>query len=128
MSKRAIFFAAAGLTVALLWAPLVSNLIPLFPVATSSMSWRAIQFLVGFASAVVLVLPIAIAARPVHFRHEATLGVVFLVSLAVLHLGFGGTTETLLEMFQLPDIWAFLIASACFFWLAPARKSVPRAA
>jgi|SRR5450755_1994591 hypothetical protein len=128
MSKRPIFFAVGGVAVALLWAPLVSNLIPLLPIATSRMSWRAIQFLVGLASAAVLVLPIVIALRPVYFRDGVILGLAFLVSHALLHLGFGGTTETLFAMFQFPDMWAFLIASACFFWLVRSRKAVPRAA
>ena len=107
MSKRPLAFIAAGFVVALLWTPLVSNLFPLLPIATSRFLWRATQFFVGLFSALVLVLPIAIAMRPVRVGHGAILLVAFLVSLTFLHWAFGGTTTTLIEMFQLPDIWAF---------------------
>ena len=122
MSKRPLAFIAAGFVVALLWTPLVSNLFPLLPIATSRFLWRATQFFVGLFSALVLVLPIAIAMRPVRVGHGAILLVAFLVSLTFLHLTFGGTTTTLIEMFQLPDIWAFFGLSACIFWLLSSRN------
>ncbi len=128
MSMRAITSVVAGLVAALLWTVLESSLISLFPVASSRLMWRATQFFVGLMSAVILVLPIVFVLRPVSYRHGLLFVAGFLASEIPLHLTFGGTTTSLVEMFQLPDTWAFLGTSVCLFWLASSFKVGPHAA
>ena len=128
MSTKAIVCAVAGVIVPLLWTPLESNLIQMLPLASSRLIWRATQAFVGFASAVILALPIAFALRPDSLRYGFIFVAAFLASSIFLHLAFGGSADTLLLMFQLPDLWVFLFSSFVFFWLASLRKAVHHAA
>ena len=128
MSKKAIAYVVAGLLVALLWTAVESNLIPMLPLAPSHLMWRATQAFVGFASAVILVLPVVLLLRPRSLRDGFLFIAGFLASEIPLHLTFGGTAQTLLAMFALPDIWVFLISSLGFFWWASTRNLTQHAA
>ena len=128
MSKKAIVCVVAGLLVPLLWTHIETNLIALLPVPSSHLMWRLTQALVGVATAVILVLPVVFLLRPTSLRYGLLFMSGFLVSEIALHLAFGGTVETLLGMFALPDPWTFLISSLAFFWLASPRGGQQHAA
>jgi hypothetical protein len=118
MSRRkAIICVIAGLVVPLLWTWLESSLITIVPLSPSRLLWRGTQALVGLASAVILALPVALALRPTSPSYGLFFVLAFLASEITLHLLFGGTTESLVMLFQLPDIWVFLVAAGGFFYL-----------
>jgi hypothetical protein len=128
MSKKTIAYVVAGLIVPLLWTPLESVLIPMFPIASSALVWRATQAFVGLVSAVILVLPIVLALRPDSLGDGFIFIAAFVVSSIALHLAFGGSVDTLLAMLRLSDLWLFLFVSLGLFWLVSSRKAVQHAA
>ena len=128
MAKRTVLCLVAGLVEPLLWTPLESLLLLLFPLPSSRLVFAAMQACVGFVSALILVLPLALALRPASFRLGVLFVAAFLVSVVVGHIAFGGTYADLLLLFQLPDTWVFLVSSLVFFWWASSRKTVRNAA
>jgi hypothetical protein len=128
MLKKAIAYLVVGFLAALLWTAVESSLIPRLPLASSHLMWRATQVFVGLASALILVLPLALLLRPRSLWDGSLFIAGFLVSEIPLHLTFGGTAETLIGMSALPDIWVFLFSSLGFFWWASTRKLAAHAA
>jgi bacteriorhodopsin len=86
------------------------------------------QALVGLASALILVLPLAFALRPDSLRWGLLFIAAFAVSVIVGHIAFGGTPKDLLSLLALPDMWTFLIGCLGIVWWAYSRKAVHNAA
>ena len=128
MSKKTFICLIAGSLAMLLWTPLESNLFVVLPQATSRLEFRGLQVLVGFISAVVLVLPLVLLLRPPSPRLGLIFVAAFLVSLIAAHVAVGGTAENLALLFQLPDTWVFLATSMALFWWAARRQAVQYAA
>ena len=120
MSRNAIITVIAGLLLPLLWTPLENILFSwLLTAPPSSWHFRALQVLIGAASAAVLVLPLALLVRPGSWRYGALFVVAFLLSVLASTWLFGGG-ENLPATLALIDLWVFLLAAfGCFWWAAP---------
>ena len=129
MSARVnvVVYAAAGLVFPLLWALVENNMIGWLPLPTSKLMWRTTQALVGFVSAALLVGPLVLAVRPSSpYRWVPFVGS-FVVFEVVLMLAIE-QLDSLILMFQLPDILAFLATSTFLIVWASTRTVASRAA
>jgi hypothetical protein len=121
---RLIFtFAIAGLVVALPWTFLETQLIAWLPQASSSVVWRLTQALVGFTTAVILVGPLVLIARP----NSPKYGVIFVAAFLAFEIVATEPASDLASLFQLPDTWVFLATSVALIWVA-ATRNAPRSA
>jgi hypothetical protein len=122
-----LVYVAAGLVFPLLWTFIENNMIGWLPLPTSKLMWRSIQAFVGSASAALLVGPLVLAIRPTSpYRWVPFVGC-FVAFEVILMLAIG-QLESLILMFQLPDIWAFLATSIVLIVWASTHSVASRAA
>ena len=121
--KLILAFLVAGLVAPFLWTVVESQLIAWFPLPTSKLMWRGMQVLVGFVSALVLVGPLVLIARP----NMPSYGFIFVAAFFSFELFAVERAEDLASLFQLPDTWVFLVTSVALIWWASSRR-VPRRA